>query len=225
MCRMIAFSNKNDISTLHIFDRLKESAKYGSHSPHSDGWGVYLKDNDGRIFCYKNTIPAYEDNFEDFKSSIGIFHARKASKNLKKGILQLHPIFQDDIIFSHNGTVKITEINNPFSLDSYELLKNIKNFDSFYNLAKNVKNFYDRYTFTAINFFMIRNRTLYALQLYNEDPDYYTLWFDSNYNGGFLIASEAFNSNSHNFRPLKNGDLLKIEYGNLIEKINVLEEL
>jgi predicted glutamine amidotransferase len=222
MCRMIAFSNKDDISTLEIFDKLKELAQFGLHYPHSDGWGAYLKDNNGRIFCYKNALPSYEDEFQDFKSNIGIFHARKASEGLKKGNLQLHPIFQDNIIFSHNGTVKDIKIENPFSLDSYELLSEIKNFDSLFDLAKNVKKFYSLYSFTAINFFMIKFETLYVLQLYKEEPDYYTLWLNSNYNGGFLISSEAFDSD---FKPLKNGDLLKMEDGNLIEKINVLEEI
>jgi hypothetical protein len=41
MCRMIAFSSKEEIEALPYFERLRWMAKCGKRSPHPDGWGFF----------------------------------------------------------------------------------------------------------------------------------------------------------------------------------------
>ncbi len=222
MCRMIAFSNQTDIDTAYIFQKLQYFAESGIHSPHPHGWGTYLENSNNEIFSYKSINPIYEDKFEKFNSSVGIFHARKSSPGLQKGLLQLHPFMKSNTVFAHNGTIYDIEIDNPFNSDSFELLKQIDNFNSVKKLAIKIKRFYNDYSFTAINFFMLKSSTLYVLELYKEEKEYYTLWINTDHENGIVVSSEPFDDP---FKPLKNGDLLKIENGILIDKVNILEDL
>jgi glutamine amidotransferase len=215
---MIGFSFTEDNETLTLFNFLQKFAKNGLHSPHTDGWGCYLKDSENRIFCFKNTTPIYKDKMENFNSMMGIFHARKASPGLSHGTLQLHPFIADDSIFAHNGTIEDASLNNPFSSDSFELFDYLKDFSDFEDFIKKIISFKNECSFTSINFLMINDNSFYVLNLYNEEKDYYTLWIKKD-EKGIVVSSEPIDSSS---KPLRNGDLLKIVSGKLVEEVNLL---
>ncbi len=218
MCRMIGFSFTEDDEVSSLFELLKKFAKSGLHSPHTDGWGCYLKNSDNNIFCYKNINPVYEDKIDNFNSYLGIFHARKASPGLPHGMLQLHPFLADNSVFAHNGTIKDANLDNPFSSDSFDLFNNLRDFADFEDLGKRIISFKNKHLFTSINFLMIKDDSFYVLNLYNEEEDYYTLWLKEDQKG-IVVSSETVNEFS---KPLKNGDLLKIVSGKIVEKINLL---
>ncbi len=219
MCRMIGFSFRQDKNTNWLFKSLQDMAANGIHSPHTDGWGEYLMNSSREILYHKSVNKVFNDTSPDFDALLGIMHARKASPGLDVSILQLHPYMINGDIFAHNGTIRKVNIENPFKTDSFELFKRIRNFNFFEQLERNVKNFImNSDDFTAINFLMIKGEDLYVLQLFNEEEEYYTMWYSKNADG-FVTASEKINED---FIPFENGDLMKINRGEILRKVNLL---
>ena len=140
-----------------------------------------------------------------------MIHARKASDNLEKTFLQLHPYFINNTFFCHNGTIYMDKINNIFGTDSFEYFKALYGFSDINDLKERIKLFISKNNYSGINFLMIKNNELYVFCGYTRTKDYFTLWYTEN-DIGFIVASEKINDS---FMPFENGMLAKIVNGKM----------
>ncbi|AEX86339.1 putative glutamine amidotransferase [Marinitoga piezophila KA3] len=211
MCRMIGYSFKKNENINFLFNHLKTMAKDGIKAPHDDGWGIAAFVSDKEVVFHKSMQPVFNEDDLNIESYLGMIHARKASDNLEKTFLQLHPYFIKDTFFSHNGTIYLDKIDNVFGTDSFEYFKALYDFNNFNDLKEKIKEFISKNSYSGINFLMIRNNELYVFCNYTRTEDYFTLWYTEN-DTGFIVASEKMDNS---FIPFENGMLAKIVNGKM----------
>lgn len=222
MCRMAGFSSKNDFGISQILDFTKRMARYGLESPHEDGWGIVALNRKEKII-YKSIVPIYEDPKIDLFGmglySLGIVHARLASSGIPKTGLQLHPFHIDGRYFAHNGTVKTARRLNIYDSDTYEYFEFISRFRNVYELAENIGKYAQNNKYSGLNFLMIDEveMALYICCLYSDQnlSSYYTLHYHND-EENFVVFSEPLDNS---YVPMKNGELLKVIDGKIIEQI------
>ncbi|MGQ9856464.1 MAG: class II glutamine amidotransferase [Fervidobacterium sp.] len=220
MCRMAAFSSNEYIEVGKIINSVSEMAKNGKNAPHDDGYGFVLFTKERKLE-YKSVVPIFEDDFwksvvEGFKASAGIVHARKASENLDKTKLQLHPFHISGKYLAHNGTVYDANIENDFRSDTYDFFLNIFSFDIFEALIDNVRKYIANHKYSSLNFLLYDEKedSLYVGCIYSRSPDYFTLYYDQN-EAGFVVYSENVNGD---LTPMENGEILKVSNGKITQK-------
>ena len=122
-CRLAAYNSHSEAFTSDIFSALTYSAKNDPYakpldfSSHGDGWGYsILTYNQGftSIHFYKTLTPVWRDRHKPpltVKRSIGVLHARKASRGMPISAAETHPYtveLQDGtlLFIAQNGGVK-----------------------------------------------------------------------------------------------------------------------
>ncbi|ABS60038.1 MULTISPECIES: class II glutamine amidotransferase [Fervidobacterium] len=228
MCRMAGFSFDDNQNISEIFEFVKSMALNGMEAPHNDGWGCFCK-NDVNHILYKSLRPIYEDSYNinkitEEKFKLGLIHARLASKGLPKTTLQLHPFYINGRYFAHNGTIKSARRENIYESDTYEYFENIVNFNSIGQLVQNILKYSKINEFSGMNFIMVdeKENALYVCCLYTDtsrNKEYFTLHYYYNKSDKkFIVYSEKF---SDEFQPMKNGEIIKVIDGIIVEKFFV----
>jgi predicted glutamine amidotransferase len=215
MCRMIAFSSKSEIDAFPYFERLKEMAEHGKRSPHPDGWGFFCVSNE-QVLYHRSEKPIFGDDFPSFKARLCIVHARKASLGTRKSVLSVHPFLflKGGKIHSlaHNGSVSFDEKEIEelvTGVDTELMMKILANGD----VEEMVESFKNRSS--SLTFLMSDGTSLRAFRCCYKECDYFTLSVEES-DGLVVISSEGSG------RELKNGELILVKDGEIVEK-NIVE--
>ncbi len=214
MCRMIGFSFNSQADVSDLFRQIKTMAKHGKHSPHQDGWGLYLLCQEGVIY-YRTATGVQDKQIPHLEAFAGLMHVRKASEGLPITFLQAQPFIDNNgKAFCHNGTIHDLPLCSIKS-DSYSLFRKIRNFQSHAELLDILRTL-DEYNYTSLNFLLMDSTNLIAYCAYRKNPSYYTLWYSTT--KGIVVSSEPLNAD---FQPMENHSLLIAREGELIEHFTI----
>ncbi len=203
---------------------------FGKNAPHRDGLGYAFLDPLGRwkIFRFgpkalaQGGIPGPLDSH----ALVLLAHARKSSREYQKfcGAIHAHPFFYDGVFLCHNGTVRdIARLGAGLGTDTRRILL---------WLAKRwrprtperlreclAELFQLLQDYTALNLLIAERENLYALCAYNQNPDYFTLWFRLG-EGHLAVASEPADAEGL-WVPLENREMLVLSISGTFERLRV----
>lgn len=194
MCRLLLVKS---LSEFPISEHLKEFAiisknckEYQGH-----GWGcAYLTNDTWKV--YKNIIPIWEDNFEQFgKTTLLIAHARSAFRNEGIQIENNMPFQKYDKIFIFNGELHGVRIKEQGRIGAEKIFNFILRFQKG-NLIEAFKKALDiiekksNYV-KAMNIIMSDKKKIYLSSIFNEDADYFTM-HRKYLSNRLIICSEPF---------------------------------
>ncbi len=217
MCRMIAFSASEDIPIQPFLDHLLWMASSGKRAPHPHGWGYFVLNASGFASVVKSQRPIFVDvPKSQLKASVGLFHARKASKGTAINLDNAHPyvIFNGSLhVLAHNGGIEDVSEQESEGLstgvDSEMILRNIVEF----GVEEGYRRLCRRRT-SSLTFFYYFHPRLYALRHCTRLCDYYTLFYKVK-NGTVLVSSEPI---SEGWEELGVGELLVLERGSILDR-------
>src|SRR3989338_2851170 len=220
MCRFLLVKSKEIVKPEKL---LKEFALMcqKSHSPdgdwQGDGWGVSWEE-DGEQKIYRSLKPVWDDKdkFSQIpQTNYLIVHARSSGFPDQKGIIEYNqPYTSDGLTFVFNGMVRGVKIPYPlegkigaqkiFSLLQIFLRKNnpaaaLESINGF--LMSNSKKI------EGLNLGIMKDKNLYALCQYENNPEYFTLNYYSN-NSISMISSLDFGAFS--WKKMKKGEILSL---------------
>ncbi|MFW6131293.1 MAG: class II glutamine amidotransferase [Candidatus Aminicenantaceae bacterium] len=159
------------------------------------GWGIaYLSDKSIKV--YKNINPIWEHDFQLFGYTTFLMaHARSAFKNNGLTTDNNMPFFDGKHIFLFNGElnkVKISIKGRTGAEKIFNFIKrfNIKDMESAFHKA--ISHIQKRTVYIkAMNIIMSDITNIYLCSIFNQQPDYYTLYMRQE-NGLLIICSEKF---------------------------------
>ena len=212
MCRMIAFSSREDIDVQPYLDHLIWMASKGKRAPHPHGWGYFLMDSSGFVSIVRSRNPIYDDQPRtDLKARIGLLHARKASKGTIIDADRTHPyvLYDGKIhVLIHNGGIEDGYDSPSTGVDTEYILRTI--------VKRGVKDAYcelSKLRASSLTFIYFDGDSMYVLKHRTKLPDYYTLFYKTD-NGVFVISSEPIEDG---WKEMENGELLVVKDGGIIE--------
>lgn len=262
MCRFFAFHGYLDEKAYDVLflaiSALSEASLHDRYAPfndksHGDGWGfsVFLKSGD--LLLYKSVKPIWLDEggrnralafLSKLKGEAlsAIFHARRASPNTPKEVLDVHPFvvrFKDSGLFSfaHNGSFRVDVLgySHLTRSDSYiyakEVMRNSTPKDAPRTLHDTIKkglvqtamnvalSIHDFNTLTTIgvNFYLIDKTEYY--DMYRLDFDGFHL-FGSSTNMLALLEKLSGHWASFSFGKIGNGNAVICEEDCAFHKIS-----
>lgn len=224
MCRMISLISTKKVSARPYFEALTEQALHGKYSPHRNGWGVAIYD-DEHFLLKKSSNPIWESPAFDEKGKIIILHARKTTSR-KLAVSFSHPftfsLKGKDWAFAHNGAIKnffenSCEIDTQFYAEI--LMKELKKNNVVEAMEKTI--FFIKsqgYEYTSLNSFLTDGRHLYAFRILEEDNDDYHSIFYKRSSEFVVMSTEPF---GNGWSKLNNGEYLfaNEEGGRIVAKI------
>lgn len=230
MCRMLGFISREPIPISRYLQEVSQSLHWlsfhGQKAPHRDGLGLAYKDTDnqemklyrwGRVELTQYGEITDLPNFPTgVRTTLLIAHARKASKAYEHlaTSAQAHPLFKDDIYLAHNGTIHdVDKLNTQGDTDTQRLLHWLachwkpRTPSKLQETLKRLLGLVKKYT--ALNLLITEGSHLYAFCCYSDNPEYYTLHYRLDLEGGLaIVASEPLDSGS--WQLLANWEFLKI---------------
>lgn len=215
MCRMIAFSSSEDVEIKPFVDHLIWMASSGKRAPHPHGWGYFVSNSSGFLSVVKSERPVFVDMPKsDLKASVGIFHARKASKGTRINPDNAHPyvIFDGRLhVLAHNGGIEDIEDGEAptTGVDSELILRRVIEL----GVEEGFRSLCTRKA-SSLTFFYYTPKRLHALRHCTRLCDYYTLFYKEE-GGVVVISSEPV---SEGWKELDRNELLVVEGGKILEK-------
>ncbi len=176
MCRFVAVISKKPFETAEYINMLKHQARYGKRAPHKDGWGAYIRKENGDIL-HKETVPVWLSSATFPRSYILMAHARKKGRGAKVAICNTHPFVCGDAVFMHNGVIKI--VKHPLAkgdTDSESAFLTLLSSD-LDEFKKRLKTFAETHEYRALNFVMLYDAKLIVVRSANANADYYSIYF------------------------------------------------
>ena len=171
MCRFIGVIGKNEFDVEEYISMMVDIAKNGKRSPHGDGWGLWLK-NDNFELLHKETVPIWERRTGKFpKAKILFLHARKRGGNGEISLMNTHPFIKKNAVFMHNGLINIEHPCSAGTTDSENMFLYILDAGLF-NFLCNV----EKYEFSSINSLLYMDEKLYAIRYAKKMENYYTIF-------------------------------------------------
>lgn len=193
MCRLLLVKAATEFDIAEHLRGLaaisKQSKEYQGH-----GWGCAYLEN-GRWKLYKNITPIWEDDLSRFgKSTLLVGHARSAFKDEGIVVENNMPFYDDPYVFIFNGELRGVRLSEQGRIGAEKIFNFIKRFnrgDMLAAITKGVEIIEKRSRYVrAMNIVIADKTTAYVASLFNEDPDYFTMYY-SHTPGALLIASDA----------------------------------
>ena len=194
MCRLFYIRSTRHFEMsnhLNMFAQIaKNSKEFQGH-----GWGcAYLRDGNWNI--YKNLNPIWEDDMSIFGTSrLLIAHARSAFKDRDLQLENNMPFFNGDFIFVFNGELHGVKIKESGKIGAEKIFNYIMRFYTG-NLEEAMQRSIEiikkrsRYV-KAMNLLIADKETAYVSSDFNEDPDYFTLFYKKSVDK-LIISSEEY---------------------------------
>ena len=193
MCRLLAVRSDKDFSIdghlLHFAHIARNSKKYQGY-----GWGcAYLKDGSWRH--YKNIMPIWDDDLRQFgTTTLLLAHARSAFRNQGVTIENNMPFYDDKNVFIFNGElhgVTIKETGRIGAEKVFNFIKRFDNGDMLEALKKGIGILSKKTRYIkAMNIILSDGRDIFVASQFNEEPDYFTLYYKRS-NGNLILCSET----------------------------------
>lgn len=213
MCRLLLVRSENEFEIKDYLEKFSEISR-NSKEFQGHGWGCsYLSGFDGNEWeHYKNISPVWVDDLSRFgKAKVLIAHARSAFKDEGIVIENNMPFYDDKYVFVFNGELRGVKINSEGRIGAEKIFNYIKRFDKG-NISEALQkgtDIIDKKTsyIRAMNIIMCSKDNVYVYSKFNEDPDYFTMYY-KNENNTLVISS----------MPLQGiTDMLKVENNSLTE--------
>lgn len=205
MCRLLFIKSKIEFSIsyhLNIFSGIcKNSKEFQGH-----GWGCsYLVNNEW--IHYKNINPIWEDDTTNFPTTTRlIVHARSAFQDKDIVVENNMPFYDDKHIFIFNGELNGVKIKADGRIGAEKIFNFIKRFyttDMKSALMKGVDIIIKRSTYVrAMNIIISDKENVYVSSTYNEDPEYFGMYFKKLEND-LIICSEKY-PNQDGWKSIEN---------------------
>ncbi len=206
MCRLLAVRSENEFeitSHLTIFAELcKNSKEFQGH-----GWGcVFIED--GRWKIYKNIIPIWEDNLEQFgKATLLIAHARSAFQD--KGIVVENnmPFYDENYIYISNLELRGVRIKEQGRIGAEKVFNFIRRFykgimeDALEKAVEQIKK-RSRYV-KALNIIIADWDNIFVACNFNEQPEYFQMYYKEG--DELVICSDPYPGEE--WEKVKNGTI------------------
>lgn len=220
MCRFALIKSKNKIRPQEILCKFAAMAKKSRAYDgdwQGDGWGIsWLDDKNWQV--KKSLKPIWEDEsiFDQFPAThIFIIHARSASFPEHKGLIEYNePFVNNKVAFVFNGRIRRVRFskNIPGKIGAQKiffilnrLLKKNKPLVVLQKFAGLLKdNVRDP---QACNIGLSDKQNIYALNIYNNHPEYYTLHY-FNTPDLKIICSEKLEG--YEFKPMQPEELISL---------------
>lgn len=240
MCRLLAFTSTERKSFYDVagsnFDKF-----IALSSEHKDGWGIA---SDGQVA--KNLKAAFEsvefsDEVKELHTDGALLHLRLASKGLTVDIANNHPFTHDRYTFMHNGTLRPTNVAEPFISAHYKkfitgytdserlffaLLTQIDELGLIEGVRKTINEVRGIADYSAINIMIQTPEHLIAVCEFNEKntsewsgPDHYELRFMKTEHD-VVIASTGWGNSD--WQHLDNHQMLVVDRASLEFSISEL---
>lgn len=225
MCRMIAVASRNPIDIAPYFKALKEQALHGQNSPHGDGWGIALY-NDEDFMLKKSAGVIWDAPNFDVKAYMAILHARKSSSP-GASVFFSHP-FVNDLYgkiwsFAHNGVIKgltslsADEIDTQiYSRIFVDELKKSNPVEAMKRTVRRIE--FGEFKYTSLNAFVANGSQLYAFRITEKDEDEYHTIFYKDISDVFIFSTEQLGSG---WTELKNREYVFVDRTSNKVKIEV----
>jgi len=194
MCRLLYIRSKTPFQiTGHLqkFARIAQNSKeFQGH-----GWGcVYLKDGEWNI--YKSIKPIWEDDLGLFgTSTLLIAHARSAFKDQDISVENNMPFLNGEHVFVFNGElhgVKIKEAGRIGAEKIFNFILRFNKGDISEAMSRGINIIKTRSRYVkAMNLLIADKRKAYIISDFNEDPDYFTMYYKKN-TEQLIISSEKY---------------------------------
>ena len=179
MCRLLFISSKKEFNTSHHLNKFAEICS-NSKEFQGHGWGCsYIINNEW--IHYKNINPIWEDDLSKFaKTNRLIAHARSAFMDKDITIENNMPFVRDEYIFIFNGElhgVRLKSDGRTGADKIFNLIMRLNKNNMKNAIERTVRIINERSKYIkAMNFIIADKNHSYFSSLFNEDPDYFTLW-------------------------------------------------
>jgi len=218
MCRLLAIAARRPIDIqghLQSFAEIaRTSAVYQGH-----GWGLALLDENDSWTVYHDIRPVWEDDLSRFgPTKLLLAHARSAFRDEGIVVENNMPFFDGHCVFIFNGELYGVRIRQPGRIGAEKVFNFIKRFDR-HGRAKAIARAAEiiekqsKYV-RAMNLIISDGRTVHVASRFNEDPEYFTMWYrrstegaGGSDNGALVVCSQAWGDAS-DWRPVGNGEVL-----------------
>lgn len=220
MCRFLILRSRNLINpypVIESFSKMAKKSKALDGDWQGDGWGICWLDRNNHWCTYKSILPIWEERgkFDLFpETNFLVIHARSASFPETKGIIKFNQPFTDgQYVFVFNGFLKGVKI--PYKMEGeigsekiWFLIKNFLRYMKPEIALEKLKNIIIKHTekINALNVGLCDRNNIYALTMFNENPDYYQLkYFESR--DLTIVSSEEIEN--YKFEDLLKGKIIK----------------
>jgi glutamine amidotransferase len=193
MCRLLAIKSE---AKFKIADYLKQFARISKYSEEyqGHGWGcAYLRNQQWTI--YKNISPIWEDNLDMFgKSNLLLVHTRSAFKDKGINIMNNMPFFNKNLVFIFNGELQGVRIKEEGRIGAEKIFNTIirisKNMPDGFKAFKKAMELIKTKTgyIKAMNIIMANRESIFLNSIFNENPQYFSL-YKNHYENKLLISS------------------------------------
>lgn len=196
MCRLLYIKSINpfEISDpLYKFARIaKNSKEYQGH-----GWGLAFLNSEEWQF-YKNITPIWEDNLNQFgETKLMLAHARSAFRDRDISLQNNMPFYDDHHVFIFNGELHGVRIKIPGRIGAEKIFNFIKRFDRGdlrQAIERGLSLIVERSNYVrAINFIIADKDIAYVVSQFNEDKDYFTMYYKETQQE-VVICSEKYDN-------------------------------
>ena len=184
MCRLLLVRSDNEFNIKDYLEKFSEISR-NSKEFQGHGWGCsYLNEAEG------NEWKHYLSKFG--KTKLLIAHARSAFKDEGIVIENNMPFYDDKYVFVFNGELRGVKINSEGRIGAEKIFNYIKRFDkgNFSEALKKGTEIIDKKTsfIRAMNIIMCSKENVCVYSKFNEDPDYFTMYY-KNENNTLVISS------------------------------------
>lgn len=193
----------------------------GAKAPHRDGLGWAYRDGQGRMRLNRWGAQALARHpplpgDPPPATTLLLAHARKASPEHAslRGTVHAQPLAQDGLFLAHNGTVHTGHaVSEGAGTDSQVLFRWLVRAwrpQTLDRLAQVLPALLDLVRdYTALNLLFTEGTSLWALCLFTQDSEYFTLHWRRG-EGEVVVASEPVDDQP-GWTPLANGSLLAVD--------------
>ncbi len=192
MCRLLLVKSEEEFNIADQLARFAQIAK-NSKEFQGHGWGCAYREN-GAWRHYKNIAPIWQDDLGRFGSTnLLLAHARSAFKDEGIVVENNMPFYDDRHVFIFNGELRGVKIAEQGRIGAEKIFNFIKRFDHgdmLEALRRGTDLIRKRTKYIrAMNIIMADEQRAYVASIFNEDPDYFTLYY-SQERGLLIVASE-----------------------------------
>lgn len=207
MCRLLLVKSNWDFQIkphLESFAGIcRDSKEYQGH-----GWGTFYLEN-GSPQIYKHIDPIWSHDYEKFGSTRFLMvHARSAFRDTGITTANNMPFTNQHYAFIFNGELHGVRLKADGRIGAEKLFNFIKRLDkgsmeeTFHRAVRLIRK--GTAYIRAMNILMadIRTQSVYLCSLFNNEPDYFTLYIKKLTNG-FIICSDVY-PGEKNWNPIRN---------------------
>lgn len=194
MCRLLAIKSKTPFEITPHLRAFAQIAK-NSKEDQGHGWGL-AKRQGNQWFHYKNIQPLWEDDIEHFGQTTELLvHVRSAFQNEGITVENNMPFYDERFVFIFNGELRGVKIKEEGRIGAEKIFNFLKRFaqENFLEaLHRGVPILQKRVRYVrALNLIVSDGDSLALASFYNEEPDYFGMWYKSQ-NGQIFLCSEPY---------------------------------